>query len=107
MEIQWTDLHPDTGEKVYLEARHFAKEWNFFIRYKRRSEWEAVRYPTLAMWEHVLDALKRKYPRRDGAEIHDIEALERHLKKIRPGLEAWEEKRLEEKKKKDSAVDAS
>ncbi len=93
LDIQWNEPHPETGEKWYIEARRFAKVWSFFVRYKRRSEWEAFRNPTMAMWEHVLDALKRKYTRRDGVEVVDIAHLEKHIKVLRPALEAWEAKK--------------
>jgi hypothetical protein len=36
------------------------------------------------MWEHVLDALKRKYTRRDEAELHDIADVEVIVGKLPP-----------------------
>ncbi len=103
IEIQWNEPHPETGEKWYIEARHFAKVWTFYVRYKRRSEWELYRNPTLAMWENVLSTLRRKYTRRDSVEIDDITLLEKHIKSIRPGLLAWEEKKRHQKEAKELA----
>jgi hypothetical protein len=97
IEIQWNEPHPETGEKWYIEARHFARVWTFYVRYKRRSEWELYRNPSLAMWENVLSTLRRKYTRRDSVEIEDIKHLEKHIKSIRPALLAWEEKKRAKK----------
>ena len=39
---------------------------------------------TRPMWEHILDALKRKYTRRDEAELIDIEDVEVIVKNLPP-----------------------
>jgi hypothetical protein len=36
--------------------------------------------PTRAMWEHVLDSLRRRYRRREGVSDADVEQVERLLK---------------------------
>jgi len=83
IEIQWTDTDPETGQRRYLRAERFAKVWQFQCKLKRRGEWTAGLTPTRAMWEHVLDSLKRRYRRREGVEDADIERVEKILKEVR------------------------
>jgi hypothetical protein len=84
MQIQWTTTDPETGEKLWLCAERFARIWHFKTRAHRRAEWTRDVPPTRAMWEHVLDALKRKYTRRDEAELHDIADVEVIVGKLPP-----------------------
>jgi hypothetical protein len=37
------------------------------------------------MWDHLLDALKRKYTRRDEAELIDIADVEKIIKELPAG----------------------
>lgn len=84
IEIQWTDLDPATGDRRFLCAEKFARTWHFKWRFKRRTDWHKGLEPTRAMWEHVLDSLKRRYRRREGVSDEDVEQVERILK-------AWKE----------------
>ncbi len=77
LEIKWTDTDPDTGERRFLLAERFAGEWHFRWRSARRTPWNKDLQPTLAMWEHVLDRLKRRYRRREGVSDEDIEQAEK------------------------------
>ena len=54
------------------------------LRWKlqRRGEWTRSLEPTLAMWEHVLDSLKRRYRRR-GVGDEDVDQVERIVKDLR------------------------
>lgn len=72
MEIQWTDVDPATGERRWIRAERFAKVWRFRYRGSRRGIWEEGPPPTREMWEHVLDALQRRYRFRDGVSDDDI-----------------------------------
>jgi hypothetical protein len=72
LEIKWHDTDPDTGKRRYLCAERFAKVWRFRWKLQRRGEWTRWLEPTRAMWEHVLDSLKRRYVRREGVEEADI-----------------------------------
>jgi hypothetical protein len=82
MEIQWHETDPDTGERRYLRAEHFAGEWTFKWKHQRRDNWTRVRNPTRGMWEHVLESLERRLPRREGVEQEDIDAVQRILKEV-------------------------
>ncbi|MFO0965370.1 MAG: hypothetical protein U0793_07265 [Gemmataceae bacterium] len=83
MEIKWHDRDPETGAKRFLCADRFAGVWRFRVRTERRSEWSKGVAPTRAMWEHVLDSLKRRYRRREGVTDEDIEQVEHTLQAIR------------------------
>jgi hypothetical protein len=79
MQIKWTDTDPDTGKRRYLSADRFAGEWTFRWKLQRRGEWTRGLKPTIAMWEIVLDALKRRYRRREGVTDADVEQVDRIL----------------------------
>jgi hypothetical protein len=79
LEIKWHDTDPETGQRRYLCAERFARVWRFRWKLVRRGEWNRWLEPTRAMWEHVLDSLKRRYRRREGVEEEDIEQVEKIL----------------------------
>ncbi len=82
MEIKWHDRDPESGERRYLCAEHFAGAWRFKWKLERRGPWTRDLQPTRAMWEHVLDSLKRRYRRREGVEDEDIEQVEKILAEV-------------------------
>jgi hypothetical protein len=87
VQIKWTDTDPETGARRFLRAARFGGEWRFSFRAQRRDvQWSRLE-PTRAMWEHVLDSLRRRYRRREGVSDADVEQVERILK----GLPAEEE----------------
>jgi hypothetical protein len=89
IEIQWTEHDPETGERRFLCAEKFARQWSFKWKQQRRGEWTKELTPTQAMWEHVLDSLRRRYRRREGVSDEDIEQVESILKNWRepPSIE--------------------
>jgi hypothetical protein len=89
IEIKWTDADPETGVRRFLAADKFGGVWRFRWKLQRRGAWTRGLQPTRAMWEHVLDSLKRRYRRREGVSDEDIEQVELVLK-------AWREPRDEE-----------
>jgi hypothetical protein len=82
MQIKWTDTDPETGKRRFLSADRFAGEWSFRWKLQRRGEWTCGLQPTIAMWEIVLDALKRRYRRREGVSDADVEQVERILAEL-------------------------
>src|SRR5262245_12439493 len=82
IEIQWHDEDPQTGQRRYLRAEKFAKQWHFKWRLKPRTDWHQGLQPTRAMWEHVLDSLRRRYVRREGVSDEDIAEVERILRAL-------------------------
>ena len=57
MQIKWTDVDPETGERRFLSAERFARVWHFKWKLQRRGTWTQNLEPTREMWEHVLDSL--------------------------------------------------
>ena len=90
MEIKWHDTDPQTGERRFLCAERFAGVWRFKWKLQRRGEWTRGLEPTLVMWEHVLDGLKRRYRRREGVSDEDIVQVERILTALRRRLDEEE-----------------
>lgn len=80
--IQWHDNDPVTGQRRFLHAERFARVWHFKYRMARRTDWTRLR-PTRAMWEHVLDSLRRRCQRGDGAQDADVEQVEKILAELR------------------------
>jgi hypothetical protein len=75
VDVQWTDTDPDTGEKRFVSVEKFAREWHFKVRHRRRENWSTPTRVTRAMWETLLDALERRYRRREGVTEGDIRAV--------------------------------
>jgi hypothetical protein len=83
IEIKWTDTDPETGQRRFLCADRFAGVWRFRWKLQRRGEWTRGLEPTLEMWEHVLDSLKRRYRRREGVSDRDVDEVERLVAGLR------------------------
>jgi len=84
MEIEWTDSDPETGVKRFVCAAKFARSWRFLVRFKRRTNWEEAPAVTRDMWETLLDALERRYRRREGVSEDDLARVRRVLASLRP-----------------------
>jgi hypothetical protein len=82
MEIEWTDADPSSGARRFVRAVRFARAWTFQVRFRRRTDWETVPTPTRDMWETLLDALERRYPR-ERASGEDIAAVKKVLAHFR------------------------
>jgi hypothetical protein len=86
IEIKWTDTDPGTGQRRFLCAEKFAGEWSFKWKLQRRGDWTKGLKPTRAMWEHVLDSLRRRYRRREGVSDEDVAQVEAILRDLRRKL---------------------
>ncbi|MFO0880675.1 MAG: hypothetical protein U0840_25285 [Gemmataceae bacterium] len=82
IEIKWTTEDPTTGERRIISAEKFARQWFFKWKQHRRDDWTTGLEPTRAMWEHILDSLKRRYQRREGVSEEDIADLEKILRNL-------------------------
>jgi 23S rRNA pseudouridine1911/1915/1917 synthase len=82
MEIKWTDTDPETGQRRFLCAERFARVWSFKFKLQRRGEWTRGLEPTRALWDHVLDSLRRRYRRREGVSDEDIAQVERIIREL-------------------------
>src|SRR5580704_551072 len=83
LEIKWTDTDPETNQRRFLCAERFAGVWRFRWKLERRGDWTRGLEPTLAMWEHVLESLQRRYRRREGVDDRDIEQVEKIVGDLR------------------------
>jgi hypothetical protein len=83
VEIKWTDVDPSTGQRRFLSVHRFAGEWWFKWKLQRRGEWTDEPNPTLAMWEHVLERLQRRYRRREGVTDEDLTKVTRIVEGMR------------------------
>jgi hypothetical protein len=84
LEIEWTDTDPDTGERRFVCATKFARQWGFKVRFKRRTNWEPAPFMTREMWETLLDGLERRYWRREGVSEEDIAGVKKVLASLSP-----------------------
>jgi len=87
IQIKWTDTDPETGERRFLCAEKFAGQWQFRWKLVRRGPWNRGLEPTRAMWEHVLNSLRRRYRRREGVDDADVDQVERILAAWREPIE--------------------
>jgi hypothetical protein len=93
MDVEWTDTDPDTGERRFVCAEKFARKWRFKARFKRRTNWDRTVAVTRDMWETLLDALERRYRRREGVTDEDLKAVRKELAGLKdpPGFDGEEE----------------
>lgn len=87
MSIEWTDMDPVTGTKRYVQAEKFARKWQFRVRARRRTNWEAPAQVSRDMWETLLDALERRYRRREGVTDEDLAQVRAVLAEMPPSEE--------------------
>jgi hypothetical protein len=83
VEVQWTDQDPETGEKRFVRVERFATRWQFWVRFRRREDWVVTQNITRAMWEELLDALERRYTRREGVSEADLASVKKILMLLR------------------------
>jgi hypothetical protein len=83
MDIKWTDTDPESGARRYVKADRFAGFWKFHYRSERRGVWTRLHPPTEEMWEIVLDALERRYRRREGVSEADVDQVKNILRDLR------------------------
>lgn len=79
LDIQWNDIDPESGRRRYLRAELFAGVWSFKFKLQRRGDWTKGLVPTRAMWEHILDSLRRRFQRPEGVTEEQIAQVERIL----------------------------
>jgi hypothetical protein len=79
VDIQWTDADPDTGDKRFVSVTKFAGGWTFRVRFRRRENWAEPTAVTRDMWETLLEALERRYQRREGVTDADLAAVKKRI----------------------------
>lgn len=83
VEMQWTDVDPQTGERRFVCVDKFAREWRFMVRFRRRENWITPDVITREMWETLLDGLERRYQRREGVTEADLKAVRQRLANLK------------------------
>lgn len=84
VDIQWNDTDPETGEKRFVCVERFAGKWTFKVRFRRREDWTVPAVVSRDMWEMLLDALERRYQRREGVSDADLTAVKKQIASIKP-----------------------
>jgi hypothetical protein len=84
VDIQWNDIDPETGEKRFVCVERFAGKWTFKVRFRRRENWTTPAVVSRDMWETLLDALERRYQRREGVSDTDLAAIKKQIASIKP-----------------------
>jgi hypothetical protein len=62
-EIGWKRTTAD-GEILQIFARHRGGSWYFFYRSRRYERWQEIEKPMLEDWLLLLDAVRRRIPRK-------------------------------------------
>ncbi len=62
-EISWTRVD-EAGEKLQVYAQRVGGQWLFYARHRRYEQWEPQAEPSLEDWQELLDAVRRRVPRR-------------------------------------------
>lgn len=75
-EIAWSRPSPE-GFKIHVYARRYGGEWQFHTRLRRSEPWVPLPEPPLEDWNALLDAVRRRVPRRlfPPAEVVRIERM--------------------------------
>jgi hypothetical protein len=83
VEVQWTDADPDTGARRFVSVERFAGRWEFRVRSRRRENWARPATVTRDMWEILLEALERRYRRREGVTEADLATVRKVIAEYR------------------------
>ena len=84
-EISWV-RNTEEGVKLQVYAHRVGDQWNFFARQKRFDEWTAVKHPPLEDWLELLDAIRRRVPRR-LVRPEEVQRVEKVLRERFPEAE--------------------
>lgn len=84
-EICWIRTN-DEGEKFQVYAHRIGDQWTFYIRRRRFDEWEENKQPPLEDWMELLDAVKRRVPRR-LVRPEEVQRVEKRIRELFPEAE--------------------
>lgn len=83
VDVQWTDTDPETGQKRFVSVERFAGAWTFYVRHRRRENWSVPAVVTRDMWETLLEALERRFGRREGVTEDDLRTVRKAIAGLR------------------------
>lgn len=84
-EISWSRTN-DEGEKLQVYAHRIGDQWTFYARQRRFDEWEENKQPPLEDWMELLDAVKRRVPRR-LVRPEEVQRIEKRIRELFPEAE--------------------
>jgi hypothetical protein len=84
-EISWIRTN-DEGEKFQVYAHRIGDQWTFYVRQRRFDEWEINKQPPLEDWIELLDAVKRRVPRR-LVRPEEVQRIEKRIRELFPEAE--------------------
>jgi hypothetical protein len=87
VEIQWNGTCPETGGRRIIHAERFARGWRFKYRNHRRDDWSPWPVVPRAVWEELLEAMERRYRRREGITDADLQAVRGMLATLKPTVQ--------------------
>jgi len=62
-DISWKGKSAE-GVRREIYVKHVGNRWVFFVREKRFDQWQPLEQPQLEDWMDLLDAVRRRIPRR-------------------------------------------
>jgi len=62
-DISWKGKSAE-GLRREIYVKHVGNRWVFFVREKRFDQWQPLEQPLLEDWMDLLDAVRRRIPRR-------------------------------------------
>lgn len=84
-EISWSRTNEE-GEKLQVYAHRIGDQWTFYFRQRRFDEWEVNKQPPLEDWLELLDAVKRRVPRR-LVRPEEVQRIEKRIHELFPEAE--------------------
>jgi hypothetical protein len=82
-EISWRRTTPE-GEPLQVYAHRVGGRWLFYARGRRYDQWEEQSDPPLEDWLELLDAVRRRVPRR-RLPPKELERVEQAIRERFPG----------------------
>ncbi len=62
-EISWKRITKE-GSRIQVYVQRVGRDWRFFAREKRFTQWQAIADPPLEDWLELLNAVQRRINRR-------------------------------------------
>jgi hypothetical protein len=84
-EISWVRT-TEEGDKLQAYAHRVGGQWKFYARHKRFDEWQAVEHPPLEDWLELLDAIRRRVPRRT-VRPEEVDRVAKRIRELFPEAE--------------------
>lgn len=84
-EISWIRTNEE-GVKFQVYAHRIGDQWTFYSRQRRFDEWAENKQPPLDDWMELLDAVRRRVPRR-LVRPEEVQRIEKRIRELFPEAE--------------------